>query len=96
MKEKSKKTPNFEFRPLDKESLLDSIAETTREGQTLAQNIPPTKTVNVSKLSQPLEKKQIFHLAKENKLSIFLLTFKKTSFVFNIKFNCSFLFIQKV
>lgn len=50
-----KKAPNFEFRPLDKDSLLGSIAENIKEGSILAQNVPATKIANTSKLSQGFE-----------------------------------------
>jgi len=49
--------------------LLGSTAEAIREGQALVQNIPPTKTTNVSKLFQPHEKKQNLLLTKNSKTS---------------------------
>jgi len=70
LKEKPKRAPNFEFRPLDKDSLLGSTAETTREGQTLAQNIPATKTANVSKLVQPLERRYSPNYTNENRIQV--------------------------
>ncbi len=60
--EKPKPKPNFEFRPLDKDSFsqnMGSIAESTQEGSVLAQNLPAPKTVNASKIpTKILQKKE--------------------------------------
>lgn len=58
--EKPKPRPNFEFRPLDKDSFtqnLGSITESTQEGSVLAQNLPPTKQIIASKIPTKLIRK---------------------------------------
>lgn len=60
-KEKPKPKPNFEFRPLDKDSFsqnMGSITESTQEGSVLAQNLPPPKSINASKIPVKLIKKE--------------------------------------
>ena len=50
---KPKSKPNFEFRPLDKDSFsqnMGSISETTLEGTLLAQSLPVSKSTSATKL----------------------------------------------
>lgn len=59
--EKPRNRPNFEFRPLDKDSFslnMGSMTESTLEGSLLAQNIPASIYMNATKLpsSSPTNK----------------------------------------
>ena len=50
-KVKPKNPPNFEFRPLDKESVVtNSVNDSVKEGSVLAQNIPPSKAISATSI----------------------------------------------
>ena len=50
-KTKPKNLPNFEFRPLDKESVVtNSVNDSVKEGSVLAQNIPPSKAISATRI----------------------------------------------
>jgi len=50
-KGKPKNLPNFEFRPLDKESIVtNSVNDSVKEGSVLAQNIPPSKAISATRI----------------------------------------------
>ncbi len=80
LKENTKKHTNLAFQPLDKESLLGSTAEGLNEDRKLIQNIPQTRTSNLSqlfKLSENKENNTNHNLkSKASKFYIFLFNYQ--------------------